>query len=78
MKLNKYSILFVTILLTIVGIQTSHAQPPPPPPPGNGPPCWPPPCVPVDNGIIFAIAAAVVFGAYFLYRSVKLRTAAGK
>jgi hypothetical protein len=73
MKINKYFVLVAVILLMIVGIQTGHAQPPPPPPPTNGPPCWPPPCIPVDNGILFAVLAAVLFGAVTLYKSFRTR-----
>jgi len=39
----------------------------PPPPPTGGPACWPPPCIPVDNGVIFLIAAGLLFGAKKLY-----------
>jgi hypothetical protein len=74
MKLNKYILLSTVILLMVLGIQTGHAQPPPPPPP-SGPPCWPPPCIPVNGGILYAVIAAVAFGAYTLFRSMKLRTA---
>ena len=35
----------------------------PPPPGGTGPPCWPPPCIPIDGGISFLIAAGVAYGA---------------
>ncbi|HET6990746.1 MAG TPA: hypothetical protein VFJ43_05455 [Bacteroidia bacterium] len=75
MKLNKYFLLAATILLVLIGIQTGHAQPPPPPPPSGGPPCWPPPCVPVNGGIIYAVGAAVLFGAYALYKSFRSRVA---
>lgn len=74
MKLNKYFILASVILLMIIGIQTGHSQPPPPPPP-DGPPCWPPPCIPVNGGIIYAIGAAVLFGAYAILKSLRSRTA---
>jgi hypothetical protein len=72
-KIRRVSAL--ALLVVIVCINTMHAQPPPPPPPGDDPPCWPPPCIPVDNGIIVAIGIAVAFGAFFLYRSMKLRSA---
>ncbi len=75
MKLNKYFLLTLTILLVIIGIQTGHAQPPPPPPPPTGPPCWPPPCIPVNGGMFYAIGAAVLFGAYALYKSFRSRIA---
>jgi hypothetical protein len=39
---------------------------PPPPPSGGGigtPACWPPPCVPIDGGIVFLMAAGAAYGA---------------
>lgn len=33
------------------------------PPAGNGAPCWSPPCIPIDGGIAFLVAGAVIFGA---------------
>ena len=37
-------------------------------PPGGGghtgPPCWAPPCVPIDGGIWFLLAAGAVIGIY--------------
>lgn len=40
---------------------------PPAPPAAEGgttaPPCWPPPCVPIDGGIGWLIAAGVAYGA---------------
>jgi hypothetical protein len=39
----------------------------PPPPPTGGPGCWPPPCVPVDNGLIFLMVAGLLFGAKKFY-----------
>lgn len=71
---HKYSFLAALILLTIIGIQTAHAQPPPPPPP-SGPPCWPPPCIPVNGGIIYAVIAAVAFGVYSFFRVKKAQSA---
>lgn len=35
----------------------------PAPPPSGGPGCWPPPCIPVDGGIVFLMAAGVIYGA---------------
>lgn len=34
---------------------------------GGNPACWPPPCVPVDNGIIALIAAGTLLAAKTLY-----------
>jgi hypothetical protein len=68
---NIFQKLFLLLIsFSIVGVQTAMAQPGPP---VDGPPCWPPPCIPVDGGIVFAIAAAVLFGALMIYRSYKLR-----
>ena len=76
MKLNKYIFLFLIILLVAVSSQPSFAQLPPPPPPPPGPPCWPPPCIPVNSGLIYALGAALLFGVYAIYKSVKSRKAA--
>lgn len=35
----------------------------PPPPPAGNPGCWPPPCVPIDGGLTFLIAAGAAYGA---------------
>ncbi len=29
---------------------------------GGGPPCWPPPCIPIDGGLSFLIMAGAVLG----------------
>ena len=71
---RKYFLLATFILPFLTGVNSLSAQPAPP---GGDPPCWPPPCIPVDNGLLVAIGAAVVFGGYFLLRTLKLR-AAGK
>ena len=39
----------------------------PPPPPAVNPPCWPPPCIPIDGGISALIAAGAAYGAKKLY-----------
>lgn len=39
------------------------AGPPGPPGGGGDPPCWPPPCVPIDGGIGFLLAAGLAYGA---------------
>ena len=46
------------------------AQPSGPPgPPGGGgtPPCWPPPCVPIDGGVLFLAAAGIAYGSKKAY-----------
>lgn len=32
------------------------------PPVGGTPPCWPPPCIPIDGGVGFLIAAGAALG----------------
>ncbi|HMN04874.1 MAG TPA: hypothetical protein PKD45_04035 [Flavobacteriales bacterium] len=32
------------------------------PGPGGGPPCWPPPCIPIDGGISLLIGAGALLG----------------
>lgn len=32
------------------------------PDPTTGPTCWPPPCIPIDGGIGFLVAAGIAFG----------------
>ncbi len=39
----------------------------PPPPPSVRPPCWPPPCIPIDGGISALIVAGAAYGAKKLY-----------
>ncbi|MFL5753818.1 MAG: PID-CTERM protein-sorting domain-containing protein [Bacteroidia bacterium] len=65
--MRKKVILF--ILVAFSGIEKIAAVGAPPPPPGGGmdPPCWPPPCVPVDNGVIFLILAGVAYAAKKFY-----------
>ncbi len=33
------------------------------PPVGGTPPCWPPPCIPIDGGLGFLLVAGAAFGA---------------
>jgi hypothetical protein len=54
MKSFKILLLFIFVLL----IQNNFAQPGP----GGGPPCWPPPCIPIDGGISIFIAIAAFAG----------------
>ena len=56
------------ILLVSIGyflMPSAYAFGPPLPPgpgPGSGPTCWPPPCVPINGGIVFLIAAGLGLG----------------
>ena len=60
--------------LLIIGLVASPfiaimAQPGPPPGggPGNDPPCWPPPCIPIDGGVSLLVAAGLAFGGKKVY-----------
>jgi hypothetical protein len=55
----KKIILFSAFVLGAVCVPSLvSAQPLPP----TGPPCWPPPCVPIDGGLSFLIVAGVAYG----------------
>ena len=60
--------LFLTAIILLV-CQVVISAPAPPPSGGTtgSPACWPPPCVPVDNGILFLIAAGAIYGAKKIY-----------
>lgn len=43
-----------------------------PSPPGGGgdPGCFPPPCVPINQGVLFLLLAGVIMGAVFLRKDI--------
>ncbi len=51
----------LTIALVLFGSQILLSAPPPPP--SGSPGCWPPPCIPIDGGVTFLIAAGAAYGA---------------
>ncbi len=53
--------LTLTLTLLLFGSQLIFSAPPPPP--SGSPGCWPPPCVPIDGGVTFLIAAGAAYGA---------------
>jgi len=53
------SILIAILLIAPFFIDICAAAPGPP---GGDPPCWPPPCIPIDGGISFLILAGIAFG----------------
>lgn len=65
--------LFVVLLATSLVLHAQPAgNPPGGPSGGSDPPCWPPPCVPVDGGISILIALGAAYGskkAYDFYKS---------
>lgn len=60
------SLAFV-ILCNMANAQPAVGGPGGPPSGSTEPPCWPPPCIPVDGGISLIIAAGVAFGGKKLY-----------
>lgn len=66
--MKKHKIVVVVFSITILAGDIFSA---PPPPPTGGPGCWPPPCVPVDNGLVFLVLAGIAFGAKKIYNSYK-------
>ncbi|GIV29492.1 MAG: hypothetical protein KatS3mg028_0558 [Bacteroidia bacterium] len=57
---NVISKLFLFLFFIFVASVCFGAAPPPPPPPPPG--CWPPPCIPIDGGVSFLIAAGALYG----------------
>jgi hypothetical protein len=53
--------LLLTITLFFLGNHFMNAAPPPPSGGTSG--CWPPPCIPIDGGIAFLMAAGALYGA---------------
>lgn len=68
MQVKKH-IFFIFLFIGLTKFTLAGPPPPPPPPPnGGGPACWPPPCVPIDGGISFLIAAGALYGGRKLYK----------
>ena len=58
----KFIISFAVIISALCFMEVQAAGPPGPPGGGGDPPCWPPPCVPIDGGISFLLAAGLAYG----------------
>ncbi|MBN4051356.1 hypothetical protein JYU16_00920 [bacterium AH-315-M05] len=58
-------------ILTPFFINDIYSAGPPPPPDDGDPPCWPPPCIPIDGGIGFLIAAGIAYGGKKAFDSLK-------
>lgn len=65
MKTSKF--LFTAILLSAAQVLISAPAPPPSGGTTGTPACWPPPCVPIDGGVIFLIATGTLYGAKKIY-----------
>ena len=74
-KLSRFwPILFLFLFLTIGNIasaQVAGGGPPGDPDGGGDPPCWPPPCIPIDGGLGVLLAAGAIFGGKKLYDASK-------
>lgn len=64
MKVKKAHLFLFSLF--VAGAYVSLAAPAPPGG-GMGPACWPPPCVPIDGGVSFLIAAGAVYGGKKIY-----------
>ena len=66
--MKNISVLILGFLIFFLLSETSSAQiPEDNTDPGTEPICWPPPCVPVDGGIVFLIAAGAAYGTKKIY-----------
>lgn len=72
---NYYKLIAALLLALPLLMNEAIAQPPPPP---TGPPCWPPPCIPVDGGITYFTFAALLLGTIALFYSNRKKLAAEK
>lgn len=64
MKLLKFYLVIICLTLSY-GI--SFGTIPPPPPTTSSPTCWPPPCIPIDNGLVFLVLAGIGLVLYKFY-----------
>jgi len=64
------SILLLVLISFFVSFSAKCLPPAPPPPPEPPNNCWPPPCnpIPVDQGLLFVIAAGAFLGARKIYK----------
>jgi hypothetical protein len=66
-------ILLISILSFLFSSNLFAAAPPPPPTTGGTtkPSCWPPPCIPIDGGIVFLAFAGAAYGSRKLFQNLK-------
>lgn len=63
----KKRFLFETTIFLILISNSVFSQLGTPPTGPGGPPCWPPPCIPVDGGIGFLIIIGAALGIKKIY-----------
>jgi hypothetical protein len=62
-------------LISILGLlfvfEVNAGIPPPPTTNGTttGPRCWPPPCIPIDGGVVLLAIAGAAYGSKQLFKS---------
>ena len=61
----------------VLGMPGPGGGGPPGPPGGGKPPCWAPPCVPIDSGLWILIIAAIAIGFFFLKKRRRSTTSDG-
>ena len=59
------------ILATLVSVSTYAA----PPAGGPPPPTPPPPGLPINDGVLYLLAAGLLYGVYFIRKSIKTQKA---
>ena len=62
MKIKLKEIALVILVLLCCCISIDLLAQGPPSSGTNAPPCWPPPCIPIDGGISFLILAGIALG----------------
>jgi hypothetical protein len=69
MRANRLTLLKGLATLAVLLVSSALlAQPGGGPPVGGGEPaCWPPPCIPIDGGMSFLLAAGLAFGGKKLF-----------
>ncbi|CAG0952963.1 MAG: hypothetical protein HND27_04765 [Bacteroidetes bacterium] len=75
MKIKSLLKIIIPLFFVLLSAKAIALGPPGPPGGGGGgggtPPCWPPPCVPIDGGIGFLLAAGALYGAKKIYQKSK-------
>jgi hypothetical protein len=60
-------LIFFFALILSVGITKELNAQPPDPGGGTNPPCFPPPCIPIDGGLSWLLLAGTVYGGKKIY-----------
>lgn len=51
----RYALLSTALVLPFAGVVLAQGV-------GGPPPCWPPPCIPIDGGVSLLVAAGAILG----------------